>query len=124
MLAIDGLDRSFNAMLDISRLDGGALMPRLQTFPLRDMFRRLHMQYAGQAEFAGLGLRFSPGGKSVTSDPQLLERIVGNLVQNAIKYTSRGGIVVVARSTSSTSSTMWAGPNANEVAAWAWAWPS
>ncbi len=99
MLAIDGLDRSFNAMLDISRLDGGALMPRLQTFPLRDMFRRLHMQYAGQAEFAGLGLRFSPGGKSVTSDPQLLERIVGNLVQNAIKYTSRGGIVVVARST-------------------------
>ncbi|HSQ72105.1 MAG TPA: HAMP domain-containing sensor histidine kinase, partial [Rubrivivax sp.] len=99
MLAIDGLDRSFNAMLDISRLDGGALIPRLQTFPLRDMFRRLHMQYAGQAEFAGLGLRFSPSGKSVTSDPQLLERIVGNLVQNAIKYTSRGGIVVVARST-------------------------
>jgi len=98
MLAIDGLDRSFNAILDISRLDGGVLMPRLQTFPLRDMFRRLHMQYAGQAEFAGLGLRFSPGGKSVTSDPQLLERIVGNLVQNAIKYTSRGGIVVVARS--------------------------
>jgi signal transduction histidine kinase/CheY-like chemotaxis protein len=99
MQAIDGLERSFNAMLDISRLDGGALVPRLQTFPLRDMFRRLQMQYAGQAEFAGLGLRFSPGGKSVTSDPQLLERIVGNLVQNAIKYTTRGGIVVVARST-------------------------
>ena len=79
--AVDGLERSFNAMLDISRLDGGAVAPRLQTFPLRDMFRRLHMQYAGQAEFAGLGLRFSPGGKSVTSDPQLLERIVGNLVQ-------------------------------------------
>jgi signal transduction histidine kinase len=99
MQAIDGLERSFNAILDISRLDGGALVPRLQTFPLRDMFRRLHMLHAGQAEFAGLGLRFSPGGKSVTSDPQLLERIVGNLVQNAIKYTSRGGIVVVARST-------------------------
>jgi signal transduction histidine kinase len=99
MQAIDGLERSFNAILDVSRLDGGALVPRLQTFPLRDMFRRLHMLHAGQAEFAGLGLRFSPGGKSVTSDPQLLERIVGNLVQNAIKYTSRGGIVVVARST-------------------------
>ncbi len=99
MQAIDGLERSFNALLDISRLDGGALVPRLQTFPLRDTFRRLHMLYAGQAEFAGLGLRFSPGGKSITSDPQLLERIVGNLVQNAIKYTSRGGIVVVARST-------------------------
>jgi CheY-like chemotaxis protein/anti-sigma regulatory factor (Ser/Thr protein kinase) len=86
-------------MLDISRLDAGVMTPRLQTFPLRDMFRRLHMHYAGQAELAGLGLRFSPGGKSVTSDPQLLERIVGNLIQNAIKYTERGGIVVVARST-------------------------
>ena len=58
------------------------------------------MQYSGQAEQAGLGLRFSPGGKSVASDPQLLERILGNLIQNAIKYTERGGIVVVARSTS------------------------
>ena len=57
------------------------------------------MQYAGQAELAGLGLRFSTGGKSVTSDPQLLERVVGNLVQNALKYTLEGGVVVVARST-------------------------
>jgi len=99
MRSVDGLERSFSAMLDISRLDGDAVTPRSQTFPLRDVFRRLHMQYAGQAELAGLALRFSPGGKSVTSDPQLLERIVGNLVHNAIRYTTHGGIVVVARST-------------------------
>ncbi|MGC4244658.1 MAG: hybrid sensor histidine kinase/response regulator [Herbaspirillum sp.] len=97
--AIDGLERSFNAMLDISRLDAGSVEPNVQHFPLRDVFRRLHMQYAGQAEGAGLGLRFSPGGKSVSSDPQLLERILGNLVQNALRYTERGGVVVVARST-------------------------
>lgn len=97
--AVDGLERSFNAMLDISRLDGGAVTPRPQTFPLRDVFRRLHMQYGGQAELAGLSLRFSPGGKSVTSDPQLLERIIGNLVQNALRYTTQGGVVVVARNT-------------------------
>jgi signal transduction histidine kinase/ActR/RegA family two-component response regulator len=101
MRSVDGLERSFNAMLDISRLDGGAITPRREAFPLRDIFRRLHMQYAGQAELAGLGLRFSPGGRSVTSDPQLLERIVGNLVHNAIRYTTRGGIVVVARGTAS-----------------------
>jgi signal transduction histidine kinase/CheY-like chemotaxis protein len=98
--SIDGLDRSFNVMLDISRLDAGTIEPNLQQFPLRDVFRRLHMHFAGQAEQAGLGLRFSPGGKSVTSDPQLLERLLGNLIQNAIKYTEQGGIVVVARTTS------------------------
>jgi CheY-like chemotaxis protein len=101
MRSIDGLERSFNAMLDISRLDAGTIEPNIQHFPLRDLFRRLHMHYAGQAEVAGLGLRFSPGGKSVSSDPQLLERILGNLVQNALKYTEQGGVVVVARSTPS-----------------------
>lgn len=100
MRSIDGLDRSFNAMLDVSRLDAGTIDPNIQHFPLRDLFRRLHMHFAGQAELAGLGLRFSPGGKSVSSDPQLLERILGNLIQNAIKYTREGGIVVVARTTS------------------------
>lgn len=100
MRSIDGLDRSFNAMLDVSRLDAGTIEPNIQHFPLRDLFRRLHMHFAGQAELAGLGLRFSPGGKSVSSDPQLLERLLGNLIQNAIKYTREGGIVVVARSTS------------------------
>lgn len=99
--AIAGLDRSFNVMLDISRLDAGAVEPRIQNFRLRDLFRRLHMHYAGQAEQKGLGLRFSPGGKSVNSDPQLLERVLGNLLQNAIRYTQAGGIVVVARTTAS-----------------------
>ena len=99
MRSVDGLEHSFNAMLDISRLDGGAVAPPLQVFALRDVFRRLHMQYGGQAELAGLGLRFSPGGKSVLSDAPLLERIVGNLVQNAIRYTTRGGVAVLARST-------------------------
>ncbi len=94
---IESLDRSFNAMLDISKLDAGVVEPQLQTFPIRDVFRRLHMHFAGQAEGAGLHLRFKPGGKLVHSDPQLLERILSNLIQNAIKYTREGGIVVVAR---------------------------
>lgn len=97
--SIDGLNRSFNAIMDVSQLDAGAIEPSPQRFPLRDVFRRLHMHFAGQAELAALALRFSPGGKSVTSDPQLLERILGNLIQNALKYTVDGGVVVVARTT-------------------------
>ncbi|MEY4754069.1 MAG: hypothetical protein RJA44_1744 [Pseudomonadota bacterium] len=99
MRSVESLDRSFTAVLDISRIDAGALEPHLQRVSLNELFRRLHLHYAGQAEAAGLGLRLSPGGKQVWSDPQLLERILGNLIQNAIKYSHRGGVVVVARST-------------------------
>lgn len=95
--SIEGLDRSLNAVMDISRLDAGQVQPNFQHFPLRDLFRRLHMQFAGQAELSGLNLRFSPGGKWVTSDPQWLERILANLIQNALKYTAQGGVAVVAR---------------------------
>jgi signal transduction histidine kinase/CheY-like chemotaxis protein len=94
---IASLDRSFNAMLDISKLDAGVVEVTRHSFAIRDVFRRLHMHFAGQAEAANLQLRFKPGGKLVTTDPQLLERVLGNLIQNAIKYTREGGVVVVAR---------------------------
>lgn len=95
--AVDALEDSFSAMLDVSKLDAGIVQPSVQTFPIRDVFRRLHMHCAGAAEEKGLSLRFKPGGKLVTSDPQLLERILANLVHNAIRYTCEGGVITVAR---------------------------
>jgi signal transduction histidine kinase len=95
--AIDALDQSFSAMLDISKLDAGVVEPNLQSFPIRDLFRVLHMHCNGRAEERGLSLRFKAGGKIVTSDPLLLERVLGNLIHNAIRYTREGGVVVVAR---------------------------
>ena len=74
MRSIEALDKSFGAILDISKLDAGAVEPHVQSFPIRDLFRRLQMSFAGQAEEAGLQLRFRLGAKVVTSDPQLLER--------------------------------------------------
>jgi len=96
MRSIEALDKSFGAILDISKLDAGAVAPHVQSFPIRDLFRRLQMSFAGQAEEAGLQLRFRPGAKVVTSDPQLLERILGNLVQNGLHYSRPGGGVLVA----------------------------
>ena len=97
MRSIEALDKSFNAILDVSKLDAQAVEPHLQLFPLRDLFRRLQMSFGGQAEEAGLQLRFKPGGKVVKSDPQLLERTLANLVQNGLRYCRSGGIVVLAR---------------------------
>ena len=98
MRSIEALDKSFGAILDISKLDAGAVEPHVQSFPIRDLFRRLQMSFAGQAEEAGLQLRFRPGAKVVTSDPQLLERILGNLVQNGLRYSRPGaGVLIGAR---------------------------
>ncbi len=98
MRSIEALDKSFNAILDVSKLDAQAVEPHLQLFPLRDLFRRLQMSFGGQAEEGGLQLRFKPGGKVIKSDPQLLERALANLVQNGLRYCrSGGGVVVLAR---------------------------
>ena len=97
MRSIEALDKSFNAILDVSKLDAQTIEPHLQLFPLRDLFRRLQMSFGGQAEEAGLQLRFKPGGKIVKSDPQLLERTLANLIQNGLRYCRSGGIVVLAR---------------------------
>jgi signal transduction histidine kinase len=97
MKSIEALENSFGAILDVSRLDAGAVQPNVQVFPVRDVFRRLYMHYAGDAELADNSLRFRAGGRLVSSDPQLLERIVSNLIQNSLRYTRTGGVLVAAR---------------------------
>jgi signal transduction histidine kinase len=97
MKSIEALENSFGAILDISRLDSGAVEPNVQVFPVRDVFRRLYMHYAGDAEIADISLRFRAAGRLVRSDPQLLERIVSNLIQNSLRYTRNGGVLVAAR---------------------------
>jgi two-component system, sensor histidine kinase len=97
MKAIEALDGSFGAMLDISRLDAGAVEKAPQTFPVRDLFRRLYQHFGGDAEARGLALRFRAAHRIVRTDPQLLERVLANLLQNALRYTRQGGVLVAAR---------------------------
>jgi signal transduction histidine kinase len=97
MNAIESLEESFGAMLDISRLDAGIVQTAPQTFPIRDVFRRLYQQFGGDAEARDLALRFRATRRVVRSDPLLLERILANLAQNALRYTRRGGVLVAAR---------------------------
>ena len=97
MNAIEALEGSFGAMLDISRLDAGVVQKAPQTFPIRDVFRRLYQQFGGDAEARDLSLRFRATRRIVRSDPLLLERVLGNLLQNALRYTRDGGVLVAAR---------------------------
>jgi two-component system, sensor histidine kinase len=97
MSAIEALESSFGAMLDISKFDAGLVEKSPRTFPSRDIFRRLYQQFGGDAEARNLALRFRATRRIVRSDPQLLERVLANLLQNALRYTRQGGVLVAAR---------------------------
>jgi signal transduction histidine kinase/CheY-like chemotaxis protein len=86
-----------DAILDISRLDAGVLEPELGEFPLGPLLERMQSTFAAEAEKKGLRLRIVPTRLAGRSDPVLLERIVLNLVANAVRYTNRGGVVIGCR---------------------------
>ena len=92
--ALDGL---LDGLLDISKLDAGVLSPTLANFPIEPALRRLETDYTGPAEQKGLYLRARPSSLWVRTDPALLERILLNLVSNAVRYTDQGGILIACR---------------------------
>ncbi|MFP5513600.1 MAG: ATP-binding protein [Alphaproteobacteria bacterium] len=87
-----------NAILDISKLESGAVTPKPADLPLSPLFDQLEAEFSGLAEAKGLRLRAVPTNAVVRSDPALLERIVRNLIGNAIRYTETGGVLVGCRS--------------------------
>lgn len=95
--AVDALGTSLNAMLDISRLDAGVMEPIREPTALNMLFIELQRLFAPDAEAKELALRFRATSLVVDSDPQLLMRLLSNLIDNALKYTRHGGVVVVAR---------------------------
>ena len=96
--AVGALTGMLAGMLDLSRLDAGVVEPRLATVNVADMLRNLASEYALCAEAVGLRLRLATGRKrSVLTDSTLLERILRNLLENALRYTKSGGIVIGCR---------------------------
>ncbi len=92
--AMDGL---FNSLLDISRLDAGVVETQIEDFPIQPLLERVCRDYIAEAETKGLRLVWSRCSAIVRTDPFLLERILRNLVSNAVRYTDRGRIVVGCR---------------------------
>jgi signal transduction histidine kinase/ActR/RegA family two-component response regulator len=97
MHCVDALETSFSTMLDVSKLDAGVVQPKIAPAAVADVFRKLASTYAGHADAQGLALRFKPGNKWVHTDAQLLERLLGNLIHNALKFTESGGVTLLAR---------------------------
>ena len=95
--SVDAMEELFDALLDISRLDAGIVRPRFETFGLATLFERLNFEFGPVARQKGLTLSVMKTSVYICSDPSLVERIVRNLVSNAIRYTDRGGLLLGCR---------------------------
>jgi len=88
--AIGGMSRLLNALLDISKLESGAIRPEPTDFTVAALFEELRAEFAGLAANKGLQFQVDPCVDCVHSDPSLVEQILRNLLANAIKYTRDG----------------------------------
>jgi len=95
--SVDAMEDLFNSLLDVSRLDAGIVRPRIATIPLAPLMERVRVEYEPAARQKDLALSVARTSLFVRSDPVLLERIMRNLVANAVRYTDRGRIILGAR---------------------------
>jgi signal transduction histidine kinase len=95
--SVDALEGLFSELLDITKIDTGGVEAHPENFSVEAMFARLKLHFEPTAFEKGLSLRFRGARHFGYADPLLLERVVRNLLSNAIRYTVDGGIVVAAR---------------------------
>ena len=86
-----------STLLDTSALEAGNVKPRPVVFPFQEVVERLGREFTEQAAGKGLTLRTVPTSAIVRSDPVLLERMVRNLLVNALRYTNTGHILLGCR---------------------------
>ncbi len=92
----DMLRELFDSLLDISRLDVAGIATEIRAFALNPLLERLASSFRGVAVDRQQTLVFRPTGLWVESDPALLERILSNLIANALRHTAPGGRILVA----------------------------
>lgn len=86
-----------NTLLDFSKVDAGVVTARPRAFRLQPLLYKLENEFAPQADDRGLFYRTRDTTATVFADPTLVELILRNLIANAIRYTTQGGVLVACR---------------------------
>lgn len=94
--SVESLSVLLNALLDISKLDAGAVVPKIQPYELSELLARFSVDYQLLAHIKNIHVVVHCPPIYVLTDAILLERILMNLVSNAIRYTPSGGCVMLA----------------------------
>jgi len=93
----ESIDEMFVSLLDVAKFDAGTITPQLSDFPVMNILSRIRHECTPQAVTKGLELAVVPCSAWIKSDQLMVERIVRNLVTNAIRYTTEGRILVGCR---------------------------
>lgn len=94
---VTSLSELLNDLLDMSKLDAGVVVPKESDIGMDALFAKLKAVFEAKAKMRGIRLKVRNSGLVVCSDPQLLQRVIGNLIDNAIRYTEKGGVLVTCR---------------------------
>jgi PAS domain S-box-containing protein len=95
--AVGAVSRLLNALLDISKLESGAVKPEPRDFRIAGVLETIRREFAAIAGSKGLILTVEPSEESTHSDPAMVDQILKNLVSNAVKYTDTGQVTVRCR---------------------------
>lgn len=95
--SLQAAEELLGTLLDISKLDAGALTPHRQIFTVDEILRPLYAEFSVMAHNRGLDLEMVATRATIESDPQMLRRIVQNFLSNALRYTQEGRVLMGCR---------------------------
>lgn len=95
--ALSTLKSLVDVHIDMARIDAGVLRPEPRNLPVNAMITRMALEFSPLAQAKGLRLHVQPCSAAVTTDRDLAERMLRNLIANAIRYTDRGGVLLGCR---------------------------
>ena len=95
--ALFSMKQLLNVFMDMDRISTGIIKPAISNFPVGNMLQELRGKFEMDLASCNVDLRVAPGSAVIRSDPDLLGRILQNLVSNAIKYTEQGRVLIGCR---------------------------